>query len=188
MTGTKTQNNAVRNLVMAGLCLAMCLLLPFLTGQIPEIGSRLSPMHFPVLLCGYLCGWPYALAVGFAAPLLRSLLFGMPPLVPAAIVMAFELAAYGLATAILSRLLPKKPGFLYVSLILSMLLGRVVWGFASLVVYNLLGNPFTWQMFVAGAFLNAIPGIIVQIVLIPPIVLGLRRAGLAEGGRTPSPA
>lgn len=71
--------NPVQKLVAAALCLALCLLLPFLTGQIPQIGSALSPMHIPVLLCGFICGWPYALVVGFVAPLLRHLLFTMPP-------------------------------------------------------------------------------------------------------------
>ena len=68
----------LRSLIYAALCLALCLYLPFLTGQIPQIGKALSPMHIPVLLCGFLCGWPYALAVGFIAPFLRFLLFHMP--------------------------------------------------------------------------------------------------------------
>ena len=93
----KTNNENVRNVVNAALCLALCMVLPFLTGQIPQIGSALSPMHIPALLCGFICGWPYALVVGFAAPLLRFMLFGMPPLFPTGTAMAFELAAYGAA-------------------------------------------------------------------------------------------
>ena len=119
----------LRSLIYAALCLALCLYLPFLTGQIPQIGKALSPMHIPVLLCGFLCGWPYALAVGFIAPFLRFLLFHMPEM-PMGISMAFELAAYGLLASLLYRALPKKPGNVYVSLIGAMLGGRIVWGVA----------------------------------------------------------
>ena len=119
----------LRSLIYAALCLALCLYLPFLTGQIPQIGKALSPMHIPVLLCGFLCGWPYALAVGFIAPFLRFLLFHMPEM-PMGIAMAFELAAYGLLASLLYRALPKKPGNVYVSLIGAMLGGRIVWGVA----------------------------------------------------------
>jgi len=167
----------VQKLVLAALFLAMGLLLPFLTGQIPEIGSKLSPMHIPVLLCGFICGWPYGLIVGFITPLMRSFLFTMPPMLTA-IPMAFELATYGLMAGILYRLLPKKIPYTYVALILAMIAGRIVWGVASLVVYTTAGNAFTWQVFMAGAFLNAIPGIIVHLILIPAIVIALRKSRL----------
>ena len=177
MSKTKSKLD-VKNLVLGGLFLALCLLLPLLTGQIPQIGGMLLPMHFPVLLCGYVCGWPMGLAVGFLAPLLRSLLFGMPPMVPTALVMAFELAAYGAAAGVLYRLMPKKPGYVYLSLVLAMLVGRVVWGVASAIVYAALGMPFTIELFLAGGFVNALPGIIAQLLLIPPIVLVFQRAGV----------
>ena len=116
-----------RKLVYSALCLALCLVLPFLIGQIPQIGQMLSPMHIPVLLCGFLCGWPWGLAVGFIAPLLRSVLFHMPAMYPGAISMAFELATYGAVSGLLYHLLPKKNGYIYVALIVAMLCGRVVW-------------------------------------------------------------
>ena len=94
-------------LVYAAVCLSLCLVLPFLTGQIPEIGSKLSPMHLPVLLCGFLCGWQYGLAVGAVAAPLRFLLFTMPPF-PNCLFMAFELAAYGLMTGLFYKAFPKK--------------------------------------------------------------------------------
>jgi thiamine transporter ThiT len=74
---------------------ALGLILPFFTGQIPKVGSMMLPMHIPVLLCGLICGWKYGLMAGAVLPLLRSALFGMPPLFPTAAAMAFELAAYG---------------------------------------------------------------------------------------------
>lgn len=171
------KKQSVRNLVLAALFLAIGLVLPFLTGQIPAIGQRLLPMHLPVLLCGFVCGGPYGLLVGLLTPLLRSVMFGMPPLFPTALTMAFELAAYGLLAGLFSRLLPKKVGFSYLALVLAMIGGRVVWGIAAYVLYGFGQTPFTWPMFVAGAFVNALPGILLQIVVIPPILLALRKSG-----------
>ena len=169
----------IRKLTYAALFLALAIVLPFLTGQIPEIGSMLCPMHIPVLLCGFLCGWPWGLAVGFIAPLLRSVLFGAPPMFPGAVAMAFELAVYGAIAGLLYRLLPKKKWSIYASLIIAMIAGRVVWGIVRLILAGLSGKDFTWAAFLAGAFTNAVPGIILQIVLIPVLVMVLERAGLS---------
>ena len=134
MNETKTQR-PVQTLAMAAIMMALGFVLPFFTGQIPQIGGMLCPMHLPVLLCGLLCGWRYGLAVGFLLPLLRSVTLGMPPMFPTAVAMAFELAAYG---------------------------------------------------FLAG-FLYAIPGIILQLVFIPAVMVALDRTGLVRfrrGGET----
>ena len=170
----------VRSLVMAAVCVALGLFLPFLTGQIPQIGSKLSPMHIPILLCGFLCGWQYGLIAGFITPILRSVLFGMPPMMPTAAAMAFELAAYGAFTGILYRMLPRNVLNVYVTLVASMLLGRVVWGVASMLLYMANGSQFTFAIFLTGAFVNAVPGIVLHIVIIPPIVLALRKAKILE--------
>ena len=170
----------VRSLVMAAVCVALGLFLPFLTGQIPQIGSKLSPMHIPILLCGFLCGWQYGLIAGFITPILRSVLFGMLPMMPTAAAMAFELAAYGAFTGILYRLLPRNVLNVYVTLVASMLLGRVVWGVASMLLYMANGSQFTFAIFLTGAFVNAVPGIVLHIVIIPPIVLALRKAKILE--------
>ena len=167
----------IRNMVLAALALALCLVLPFLTGQIPEIGQALSPMHIPVLLCGFICGPWYGAVVGFIAPILRSAIFGMPPF-PMNIPMAFELLTYGLVAGIMYRLLPKKPVSTYISLIVAMLAGRVIWGFGRVILAGVQNSAFSMQMFMAGAFLDAIPGIICHIVLIPIIVIALEKAGL----------
>ena len=174
----KQKNARVLKLVYAALCLALCLVLPFLTGQIPTIGKALSPMHIPVLLCGFLCGWPWGLVVGAVAPLLRSLIFSMPKLWPTAVSMAFELAAYGFFTGLLYRKLPKKIPYIYLTLVLSMLLGRVVWGVVQFSIAGLGHTSFPFSEFLAGAFVNAVPGIICHIVLIPLIVIAMRRAKL----------
>ncbi len=174
------KKQSTRKLVFAALFLALGLVLPFLTAQIPQVGSMLLPMHLPVLLCGFVCGWPYGLLVGAVTPLLRSMLFSMPPLYPTAVAMAFELAAYGLLAGLFYKLLPKKPVYVYVSLILAMLGGRVVWGLVQMILMSLVAQPFTWQIFMVGAFGNALPGIAVQLVLIPVIVLALRSARLMD--------
>ena len=171
------KSSSVRSLVLSAICLALCLVLPFLTGQIPEIGSALSPMHIPVLLCGFLCGPIYGAVVGFIAPLLRFFLFGMPPF-PMNVPMAFELLTYGLISGIMYRLMPKKPLFTYASLIVAMLAGRVVWGIGRLILAGVQGGAFTMQMFIAGAFVDAVPGIICHIILIPIIVIALEKAGI----------
>lgn len=167
----------MRKLTYAALCLALAMALPFLTGQIPEIGSMLCPMHIPALLCGFLCGWPWGLVVGGIAPVLRSLLFVRPPMF-SAIGMAFELAAYGAAAGFLYRKLPKTRGSIYVTLVIAMIAGRLVWGAAQMVLMGLQDNVFTLQAFLAGAVTTAIPGIILQLVLIPVVVMALEKAKL----------
>jgi thiamine transporter ThiT len=171
-------NDRIRKLTYAALYLALALVLPFLTGQIPEIGARLSPMHIPVLLCGFVCGWQWGMAVGLIAPLLRSALFGMPSLYPTAVAMTFELAAYGALSGLLYRLLPRKVWSVYASLVLAMIGGRLVWGAARYVLAGLSGSEFPLSAFFAGAVLNAVPGIVLHIVLVPALVLVMERAGL----------
>lgn len=119
-------------LLCSAVCLALCLVLPFLTGQIPQIGNTLSPMHIPVLLCAFLCGPWYAAIIGAIAPLLRFMLFGMPPLFPTGVAMCFELFTYGAVAGIMYRLLPRKALHVYVSLITAMIAGRIVWGGCAL--------------------------------------------------------
>lgn len=170
------KNENVKNVVNAALCLALCMVLPFLTGQIPQIGSALSPMHIPVLICGFICGWPYGLVIGFIAPLLRFMLFGMPPVFPTGIAMAFELAAYGTATGILYKKLPKTVSGIYFTLIGSMLTGRIVWGIAMTIIAGVSQAQFSFQAFLAGAFLNAVPGIICHLILVPVIIIALQKA------------
>lgn len=158
-------------MILAALFLALAYVMPFLTGQIPEIGAMLCPMHLPVLICGFICGWPWGLAVGFIAPLFRSLTLGMPPLFPTALCMAFELAAYGAVTGLMHKKLPQKKPFIYASLLIAMIAGRIVWGASTFVCIGINGGSFTFAAFIAGALVNAIPGIIVQIVLVPVIVM-----------------
>ena len=168
-----------KNLALAAMFLALGLVLPLLTGQVQQIGNMLLPMHIPVFLCGLICGWRHGAAVGFLTPMLRSVSFGMPPMYPVAIAMAFELAVYGGAAGFLYRSAKRQSlAVLYRSMVLAMLAGRAVWGIAEVVLLGLRGNAFSWQAFLAGAFLNAIPGIILQLILIPAVMIALDKAGL----------
>ena len=173
MMSSKHKN--LRQLILAAMFLTLALALPFLTGQIPQVGSALCPMHIPVLLCGFFCGPWYALAVGLVAPLLRFALFGMPPLMPTGIAMCLELATYGFVSGLLYKLLPGKKVFTYVTLIAAMLAGRIIWGIARVILAGLAQSEFAWTAFLSGAFVNAVPGIILHILLIPVLVIALKR-------------
>ena len=169
--------NNVKKLAVTAMLFAVGMVLPFFIGQIPAIGKMLLPMHIPVLLCGFIVGWQYGALIGFLLPIVRGLVFGMPPLYPNAVAMAFEMAAYGFVSGYLySHARWQCTKMLYISLVTAMLAGRIVWAFAEVILLGIGGNIFTWKMFATGAFLNAIPGIIVQLTLIPLIMVALRRA------------
>ncbi|MCM1088421.1 MAG: ECF transporter S component [Muribaculaceae bacterium] len=168
-----------KKVTLSAMFVAIGLVLPLFTGQIPAIGSMLLPMHIPVFLCGLICGWQCGLIVGFILPLMRSVIFGMPPFFPTAIAMAFELATYGFVAGFLyghSRW--KCVVALYRSILAAMVSGRAVWGIVQIILLGISGGQFTWQMFMAGAFLNAIPGIVLQLVLLPAVMVALNRTGL----------
>lgn len=175
------KNNTIKTMTLSAMFIAVGLVLPLFTGQIPQIGNMMLPMHIPVLLCGLICGWQYGMIVGFVLPLLRYVIFGMPILFPTGIAMAFELAAYGFVSGFLySHSRWKCVISLYRSLITAMICGRIVWGVVHVIMTGVGSEAFTWQMFMAGAFLNAIPGIILQLVLIPVIMIALNKTGLVH--------
>ena len=177
----KTKNaSPARNVVLAALFLALAFVLPMVTGHLPQVGNMLCPMHFPVLLCGFVLGGPWGLAVGFAAPLLRSVLFGMPPMFPVAISMAFELATYGLVSGLLWRKAKHSLPALYAVLLTAMVSGRIVWGIVRFVLAGLTGGSFPFSAFLSGALFTAVPGIAAQLVLIPLLLTALQKAGFAD--------
>ena len=179
-------NRSLKKLTLSALFIAIGLILPMFTGEIPQIGNMLLPMHIPVLLCGLICGWQYGLAVGLILPPLSSMLFGMPPMFPTAAAMAFELVSYGCIIGLLyahSRW--RCMISLYRSMIVAMIAGRAVWGIVTAALLGISGGSFTWQAFIAGAFLNAVPGIILQLVLIPSIMVALDRTKLVPLSKKP---
>ena len=157
-------------LVYASVCLALCLILPFLTGQIPKIGNMLAPMHIPVLLGGLLCGPWYGLLLGTVLPALNSAVTGMPVLYPMLPLMTAELMTYGLVAGLLQTKTPlgKHKWGIYPSLIAAMLAGRAVYGLTFYLLLSL--DPSMKAASVWTAITVGLPGIAVQLVLIPPIV------------------
>lgn len=161
------------NIVISGLLIAIGVIIPSIFHSVGIAGNIFLPMHVPVLLGGFLLSPIYAFLVGILTPLLNSLLTGMPPLFPMAIIMVFELGIYGLVASYLYRKL-KVP--VIISLILSMIVGRLVSG---AVVYILALSFSTVKMdpllFVKGGIITGLPGIIIQIVLIPILMHAINR-------------
>ena len=189
----RKQSRGIKKLVLSAMFMAIGLILPFITGQIQQIGNMLLPMHIPVLFCGLICGWQYGAVVGFVLPLLRYVLFGMPPIFPTGVSMSFELAVYGAVIGLNMQQLGKRNTTdsgknyvrnLYLALIGAMLAGRIVWGLVRFILARATMQPFTMEKFMAGAFLTAIPGIIVQLILIPGIMAALKRVGVLNADGT----
>ncbi len=171
-------NQKVKHLVLAAMFFAIGLVLPLLTGQIPQIGNMLLPMHIPVLLCGLICGWQYGALCGIVVPLLSSAMTGMPVLYPTGVAMCFELACYGAVSGFLYR----RWG-VYPSLICAMLAGRAVSGCANAILLGLGGKTYALSAFLSTAFVVAVPGIIIQLIVLPAIVKLLERAGYQSAHR-----
>ena len=164
------KKSSTQRLVLAGLLTAVGIALPVAFHALSLSGSIFLPMHIPVLLCGLICGWKYGLAAGAVVPLLSSVLTGMPPLYPVAISMAFELSAYGAVIGLAS-----KKTNTFVALIIAMLSGRAVLGVSNVVLLSLSGKSYAWSAFISGAFVTALPGIIIQLILIPLIYAAVQK-------------
>lgn len=170
--------SAVKKLTVSAVCMTLCLLLPFLTGQLQQIGNMFCPMHLPVLICGLLCGPAWGAGVGLIAPLLRYLLFSAPSIFPIGLAMAAELAVYGLVTGLVY---PRTRGDLrgiYLALGSAMVSGRLVWGAVRYALAGLSGSQFPMAAFLSGALFTAWPGILLQLILIPPVIRALQRSRL----------
>ena len=171
-----------KKVVLTALFIALGLTLPMITANVPMIGNMLLPMHFPIIICGLICGAGYGALAGVITPLLRSFIFGMPPLFPIATAMAFELAAYGAVAGLVYVVIQKSKGSVYPAIIISMLSGRAVWGVVTFILFRMMGKTLTLQMFLAGAFTNAVPGIVGQLIIIPVLMyyLAKHRAASVE--------
>ena len=160
-------------LTFASVCLACCFLLPLLTSHAPQVNMMLCLMHFPVMVCGMMCGAPWGVAVGVSAPILRSLMFGMPLMYPDAVAMCLEMGVYGFVCGLEANDPRKSPANIFLYLILAMVAGRVVWG-ASMVFFALISDvSFSVELFKA-AVINTWPGIILQLMSLPPLIVFLQ--------------
>ncbi len=173
-------NKNLKKLTYSAILMAAAYLLPFLTANNQELGNMLCPMHIPIMLCGIICGPVWGGVIGFATPLLRSFIVGMPPFPLVALPMAFELAVYGAAVGLLYMALLKRFPRLgvYISLLTAMVLGRIALGIAKFAVLGYKDMPFGLSSFIAGSVLPAWPGIVIQFALIPPVIYALKKAKL----------
>lgn len=173
------KHDSIRRLVMTALCVALGVVLPQTMHAIPNAGSVLLPMHIPVLLCGLTCGWPYGLVCGVLAPVMSHLITGMPP---AALLSAMicELAAYGLISGLAAKYIRtgRRTLDIYVQLIAAMLIGRVVYGVVNALVFR--AGAYSMEIFLTAAFVTALPGILLQLVLLPALILILEKAKVLE--------
>ncbi len=166
------KKDTINKISLSAVFLALGFVLPFLTGQIPQIGSMLLPMHIPVFLCAFICGWQYALPVAFLLPLLRTMIFGVPNLYPESISIAFEMSAYAFVCGFsFAQTKNKNTSAIYGCLLISMAVGRIVRAFVQLVLLGISKTPFTFGAFFTGVIIKGIPGIILQLILVPSIIV-----------------
>lgn len=172
-----TKLSTLNKFTITAVCVALCIVLPIALHGIPNAGTLFSPMHIPALLCGIICGWPYGLLCGLVGPLLSSLLTSMPAMAKLPFMM-IELAVYGLVCGLTMHLLRSGKLLLdlYASLLLAMLSGRIIAGIVR--AFFLAGESYSWSIWATGYFVSCLPGIIVQLILIPALYLALERAKL----------
>lgn len=169
--------SALNKSILTAVCIALCIVLPMALHGIPNAGVLFSPMHIPVLLCGLVCGWSYGLICGLVGPLLSSLLTSMPGMAVLPFMM-IELAVYGTVCGLMMKLLRtgRLASDLYASLITAMMAGRVIAGIVKALA--LAGGTYSWSLWASSYFVSCLPGIIVQLLLIPALYIALERAGL----------
>lgn len=166
--------SSVKNMTLTAVCIALCVVLPIAFHSIPDAGSVFLPMHIPVLICGMICGWPYGLLCGLMGPLLSSALTGMPPIaiLPA---MMLECGAYGMVSGLVLKLVRTRStyGDLYIALVVAMLAGRVLSGIAKALIFM---PGMSLKVWVTASFITALPGILIQLVFLPSVVMTLMKA------------
>ena len=171
-----TTMNPIKRLTLAAVCVALCVVLPIAFHSIPDAGSVFLPMHIPVLICGMICGWPHGLLCGFMGPFLSSVLTGMPPVayLPP---MMIECGVYGLVSGLILKYVRTKNTYadLYIALVTAMIAGRVVSGIAKALIFT---PGMALSAWVTASFVTALPGISVQLIMLPTLVVALNRAGL----------
>ncbi len=179
--------SSIKQACITAVCIALAYVLPVAFHSL-GLGSALSPMHIPVLLCGMICGGGYGVFCGIASPILSSVLSGMPS--PTQLIsMVPELAIYGLVTGILFKLVRTKNLYadMYIALVAAMLLGRVAAGIASALFYLGDSESFTLALWATNYFVGTLPGIISQLIILPVLIVTLERARIIPR-RYPKPA
>ena len=170
---------STRKLVHTALFVSLGIILPLAFHAVPRAGAIFLPMHIPVLLCGIICGFPLGLLCGIMTPILSSMLTSMPAtaMLPS---MICELAVYGTVIAAMWRFLPVKNFYVktYASLIGAMLCGRATYGILNALIFKA-GN-YSASIWLTAAFATSLPGILIQLVAIPAILIALHKARLFD--------
>jgi predicted membrane protein len=161
-----------RKIVISGLLIAIGVFLPVIFHSMSMGGQIFLPMHIPVLIGGILLGPLYGSLVGVITPILSSFFTGMPPVFPMLPIMVFELGTYGLTAGYISKLYPKK---VFVPLLAAMFDGRISAGLVVFVLSRFFGVSIKPLFFLKGAIVTGLPGIIIQLIIIPPIVIALKK-------------
>jgi len=171
----------IKNLALSAMFFAMGIVIPFVFGQIPQVGSMLLPMHIPVFLCAFVCGWKYAVPMAVLLPIFRSVIFGRPNMYPEAVSIAFEMAAYAfIADFLYNHFKRQCMKSIYNCLFISMITGRIVRCIVQLFLLRLNEMPFTITQVLTGVIITGIPGIILQLILIPTTMFILNRTKLIK--------
>lgn len=170
----------LRKYTITAMCITLCAVLPLVLHAIPGAANAVLPMHIPVLICGLVVGWKFGLLAGIFGPMLSSFTTGMPTTAYLP-VMIVELAAYGAIAGLGMAIMGKAGGknkyvSIYTSLIVAMVVGRIFAGVARFILFS--ANTFTLAIWVSSYFITSLPGIIIQLIIIPVIVVALEKARL----------
>jgi riboflavin transporter FmnP len=161
---------STRDLILGGLFLALGIIVPYIFHTTGIAGQVFLPMHIPVIIGGFFLNPGFAAVVGLLTPISSSVITGMPILYPIAIVMAFELMVYGITVSLLKKKLD-----IYYTLIFSMIFGRLAAALAVFTLQQFIGLKMNYLVYIKGAIITGLPGIVIQLILIPVIVRALKR-------------
>lgn len=172
------QMSKSKRTVLCAMCIALCYVLPIAFHSV-GLGSSLSPMHIPVLLCGIVCGGASGFICGIIGPVVSSLLSGMPPLLYL-VRMIPELCVYGLVGGMVMKRVHtgRMAADVYISLGSAMIAGRIAGGIATAIFYSVTSGVYSLALWISSYIIESIPGIVVHLILVPVLVFTLQKARL----------
>ncbi|MBQ7595802.1 MAG: ECF transporter S component [Clostridia bacterium] len=178
-----SKKTSTYKITLGAAMLALSVVLPqifHLTG-IPQVGEVFLPMHIPVLLAGFLTGPWIGAFIGAAAPIISHFITNMPPSARLPFMIG-ELVAYGLVSGLLYHTadLKSKKGGTIITLIIAMIAGRAVYAAMLLGAAKFFGMENAGIAAVVTSTVKGVYGIALQIVIIPPIVYAVKKAGLLD--------
>lgn len=136
---------------------------PYLCHQFGLAGQVILPMHFAVIFAAMVMGLRGGIITALASPMIGFAISGMPPatvLLP----MTIELVTYA---AVAGWLVHQRRMSIVVALVCSMIAGRVV--SLGMIAFGLGLAPYAIEH-IRTILLIGLPGIIAQLVLLPPAV------------------